>query len=145
MPDAPSPQHLREGFFMKRENISSGSTWEPIIGYSRAVKVGNQVFVSGTTGTGPDGQLVGPNDPEAQTTQALLNIENALQRAGAGLKDVVRTRLFVTQIDQWEKIARAHGKVFGSIRPATTLVEVKRLIDPAMLVEIEADALITES
>nr|WP_297454090.1 RidA family protein [Ferrovum sp.] len=127
---------------MARENISSGSTWEPIIGYSRAVKVGAQVFVSGTTGTAADGRLVGPEDPEAQTLQALANLEQALKRAGAELAHVVRTRIFVTQIDQWEKIARAHGKYFGEIRPATTLVEVRRLIDPEMLVEIEADAII---
>ncbi len=129
---------------MKRENISSGSTWEPIIGYSRAVKVGSHVAVSGTTGTGADGKLVGPGDPEAQTLQALKNLEAALERAGASLKHVVRTRMFVTQIDQWEKIARAHGQMFGEIRPATTLVEVKRLIDPDMLIEIEADAIITD-
>ena len=127
---------------MKRENISSGSTWEPIIGYSRAVKVGQHVAVSGTTGTGADGKLVGPGDPEAQTLQALKNLEAALNRAGASMKHVVRTRMFVTQIDQWEKIARAHGQIFGEIRPATTLVEVKRLIDPDMLIEIEADAII---
>ncbi len=129
---------------MKRENISSGSTWEPIIGYSRAVKVGAHVAVSGTTGTGADGKLVGAGDPEAQTLQALKNLEAALGRAGASLKHVVRTRMFVTQIDQWEKIARAHGQMFGEIRPATTLVEVKRLIDPEMLIEIEADAIISD-
>ncbi len=129
---------------MQRENISSGSTWEPIIGYSRAVKVGNQVLVSGTTGTGADGKLVGPNDPEAQTLQALKNIEMALNRSGAELRHVVRTRLYVTKIDQWEKIARAHGQIFGEIRPATTLVEVSRLIDPDMMIEIEADAIIHE-
>ncbi len=129
---------------MKRENISSGSPWEPIIGYSRAVKVGNHVAVSGTTGTGTDGKLVGHGDPEAQTIQALKNLETALIRAGASLKHVVRTRMFVTQIDQWEKIARAHGQVFGEIRPTTTLVEVKRLIDPDMLIEIEADAIISD-
>ncbi|MDE2260278.1 MAG: RidA family protein [Betaproteobacteria bacterium] len=129
---------------MKRENISSGSPWEPIIGYSRAVKVGNHVAISGTTGTGTDGKLVGHGDPEAQTIQALKNLETALIRAGASLKHVVRTRMFVTQIDQWEKIARAHGQVFGEIRPTTTLVEVKRLIDPDMLIEIEADAIISD-
>ncbi len=129
---------------MQRENISSGSPWEPIIGYSRAVKVGQQIFVSGTTGTGSDGQLVGKGDPEAQTLQALSNLEQALKRAGAELSHVVRTRLFVTQIDQWEKIARAHGQYFGTIRPATTLVEVQRLIDPDMLVEIEADAILLQ-
>ena len=129
---------------MKRENISSGSTWEPIIGYSRAVKVGPHVAISGTTGTGADGKLVGPGDPEAQTLQALKNLEAALTRAGASLKHVIRTRMFVTQIDQWEKIARAHGQMFGEIRPATTLVEVKRLIDPDMLIEIEADAIISD-
>ncbi|MBU6468506.1 MAG: RidA family protein [Betaproteobacteria bacterium] len=127
---------------MSRENISSGSTWEPIIGYSRAVRVGQQVYVSGTTGTGPDGQIVGKNNPEEQTMQALTNIENALKNAGAELKHVVRTRIYVTQINEWEKIARAHGKFFSDIRPATTLVEVKRLIDPDMLVEIDVDAVI---
>lgn len=129
---------------MKRENISSGSTWEPIIGYSRAVKVGPHIAVSGTTGTGADGKLVGPGDAEAQTLQALKNLEAALVRAGSGLKDVIRTRLFLTHIDQWEKVARAHGQFFGEIRPATTLVEVKRLIDPDMMIEIEADAIIIQ-
>jgi len=127
---------------MARENISTGSKWEPIIGYSRAVKVGNQIFVSGTTATGSDGQLVGSNDPAAQVRQALKNIEAALAKGGASMKDVVRTRMFVTDIKRWEDYARAHGEVFKDIRPATTLVEVSKLIDSDMMVEIEADAVI---
>lgn len=128
----------------KREIFASGTRWEPIVGYSRAVKVGDQVWVSGTTATGADGQLVGRNDPYAQTQQTLANIERALARAGARLTDVVRTRIYVTDISHWESIARAHGEVFGDIRPATAMIEVRRLIDAAMLVEIEADAVITD-
>lgn len=125
-----------------RQNFSGNGPWEAIVGYSRAVRVGNSVYVAGTTATDDDGKVVGLNDPYRQTVQVLSNIKRALEKAGATLEDVVRTRMFVTDIGQWEQIGRAHGEFFQEVRPVATMVEVKRLIDPAMLVEIEVEAVI---
>ena len=126
----------------ERRNFASGTPWEPLVGYSRAVRVGAQVWVAGTTATGEDGKVVGAGDAAAQTRQALANIERALKSAGAGMRHVVRTRIFVTDILLWEEIGRVHGEFFGAIRPVTTMVEVTGLVDPEMVVEIEADAFI---
>ena len=129
---------------MQRQNFSTGSPWEPVVGYSRAVRVGNQIFITGTTALGPNGKLMGIGDAYAQTAQILRNIEAVLKRAGAEMRHVVLTRIYVTDISKWQEIGRAHRESFGDIRPCATMVEVSRLIDPAMLLEIEAQAVVED-